>query len=371
MTRPTYNDAGKIKDSSMELCDVVRGTPNEESQPTKVGPFTGYLDSRSRGDDIIEGETNQYSIYRSDNGGYTETDTAGGTSFSSQPEKATIHNEECNRYVVTHREVIKEHSDLEGAVESHGTASNRDLLAYVSPAMAVLMLNIPLDDNGIGDTPITMDLKDPCDMEFDLTINKIWRDFIYLGSRPDHITVTVAKVDCGEQPPQNLVTFGSTEGMAVVKTQTLTLDNSSGSTWSSTWKATLEALPVAYRITEGGQEKTKYYQYVVNEVEFDNYKAYYEKADGSDAVTITNRYTGPLLPTTGGGGVLMFYAVGMFLLIGGGMLLILLRTSGKKKQLCATGTAGNVKNTGLTGNTELDISNFSDFFKDLKKKKKK
>ena len=43
----------------------------------------------------------------------------------------------------------------------------------------------------------------------------------------------------------------------------------------------------------------------------------------------------------------------------------------KKKQLCATGTAGNVKNTGLTGNTELDISNFSDFFKDLKKKKKK
>lgn len=366
-----YNDAGKIKDSSMELCDVVRGTPNEESQPTKVGPFTGYLDSRSRGDDIIEGETNQYSIYRSDNGGYTETDTAGGTSFSSQPEKATIHNEECNRYVVTHREVIKEHSDLEGAVESHGTASNRDLLAYVSPAMAVLMLNIPLDDNGIGDTPITMDLKDPCDMEFDLTINKIWRDFIYLGSRPDHITVTVAKVDCGEQPPQNLVTFGSTEGMAVVKTQTLTLDNSSGSTWSSTWKATLEALPVAYRITEGGQEKTKYYQYVVNEVEFDNYKAYYEKADGSDAVTITNRYTGPLLPTTGGGGVLMFYAVGMFLLIGGGMLLILLRTSGKKKQLCATGTAGNVKNTGLTGNTELDISNFSDFFKDLKKKKKK
>ena len=216
-----------------------------------------------------------------------------------------------------------------------------------------------------------MDLKDPCDMEFDLTINKIWRDFIYLGSRPDHITVTVAKVDCGEQPPQNLVTFGSTEGMAVVKTQTLTLDNSSGSTWSSTWKATLEALPVAYRITEGGQEKTKYYQYVVNEVEFDNYKAYYEKADGSDAVTITNRYTGPLLPTTGGGGVLMFYAVGMFLLIGGGMLLILLRTSGKKKQLCATGTAGNVKNTGLTGNTELDISNFSDFFKDLKKKKKK
>ena len=363
-----YNDAGHIKNSFTELCDVVRGTPNAEGEPTKVGPFTGFLDTRSRTEDILEGKTNQYSIYRSDNGGYTETDTEGGTSFSSQPEKATIHNEECNRYVVTHRAVIKEHSDLKNAVESHGTAANRALKAYVSPAMAVLMLNIPLDDNGIGDTPITMDLKDPCDMEFDLTINKIWRDFIYLNSRPDQITVTVAKVDCGEQPPQDLVTFGSTEGMAVVQTQTLTLDNSSGSTWSSTWKATLEALPVAYRITEGGQEKVKYYQYVVNEVEFDNYKAYYEKVEGSDAMNITNRYNGPLLPTTGGAGVLMFYAVGMFLLIGGGMLLIILRTSDKKKkQLCS---AGNVRKTGLIGNTELDISNFSDFYKYLKKKKK-
>ena len=64
----------------------------------------------------------------------------------------------------------------------------------------------------------------------------------------------------------------------------------------------------------------------------------------------------------------MFYAVGMFLLIGGGMLLIILRTSDKKKkQLCS---AGNVRKTGLIGNTELDISNFSDFYKYLKKKKK-
>ncbi len=73
---------------------------------------------------------------------------------------------------------------------------------------------------------------------------------------------------------------------------------------------------------------------------------------------IINRYTGPLLPGTGGAGVLMFYAIGLFLLIGGGMLLILCRKDRRYPAAAASPV-----------DVELDLSDFSDFFKDLKKKK--
>ena len=107
-----------------------------------------------------------------------------------------------------------------------------------------------------------------------------------------------------------------------------------------------------------GQEKVIYYQYVVEEVGFENYKASYDVDQASATARIINRYTGPLLPGTGGAGVLMFYAIGLFLLIGGGMLLILCRKDRRYPAAAASPV-----------DVELDLSDFSDFFKDLKKKK--
>lgn len=360
-----YNDAGLITQSSTELCDVIRGTDD------KVGPFTGYSDPRSKSVGFLEADgdlagnncsyTNTFSIYRTDNGGYTRAEKAEAPTLIGNAEQDTvaIRGESCNRYVANHYQAVKTHGDFENAVETGGTSENRALLAYVSPAMEVLMLNIPLDDNGMGDSPITTDLKDPCDTDIDLTVVKVWKDFIYLDSRPDSIRIKVAQVESGEVPPDEMIISGSTEGLSGVRE--LILDNAGGSAWLSTWQATLNDLPVAVRRTVDGQEKVFYYQYVVEEVGFEHYRASYDVDQDSATARIINRYTGPLLPSTGGEGVMMFYAVGMFLLISGGMLLILRFSKSKNNKPAAASPEGG---------TELDISNFSDFFKDLRKKKK-
>lgn len=349
-----YNDAGAISESFTELCDVIRGTPNEENQPSLVGPFAGYSNPRSRGRAFLEDNGNHYHIYRVDDGGYTEVKTDDATTFgTAADEKVTINGESCNDYEVQHLAVIANHEDLKDAVESG--ADSRALNAYISPTMEVLMLNVPLDDNGVGDTPVTSDLKDPCDTEFDLTVNKVWKDFIYLGSRPETITVTIAQVEAGTTPPDAMITSGSTEGKTLVSTRTLTLDNSNDSTWSTSWQATVEDLPVAVRKTVGNTEQVVYYQYIVNETAFDNYTPYYEADQASASATITNRYTGPLIPDTGGEGVMMVYALGLFLLIGGTMMLVMVMTPERKRKLGAE-------------DVELEESNFSDFLKKLGKK---
>ena len=353
-----YNDAGMVTECFTELCDVIRGTPNEEDQPVMVGPFVGYTNPRSRGVALLEDNDNHFSIYRSDNGGYTRSDKADGEKIAdAADEKTDINGVSCNRYQSAHLDKITQHDDLKDAVESGGTSESRALRAYISPSMEILMLNVPLDDNGVGDTPVTSELKDPCDGEVDITVNKVWRDFIYLGSRPESITVTIAQVETGLTPPDELITFGSTEGMTVVNTRTLILNNSGGSAWSTTWSAVIENQPVAFVKNIGGVDKTVYYQYVINEVGFDNYTPYYEADQASASAKIVNRYTGPLLPESGGAGVLMFYSVGLLLLAGGGALLIFRIRRGRN---------GRIINSGASG-ADLDISNFSDFIKYIKK----
>ena len=83
------------------------------------------------------------------------------------------------------------------------------------------MLNVPLDDNGLGDTPVTIDLKDPCDTEIDVTVIKVWKDFIYLSSRPDEIKVRIARTEYGENRPAEMIIAGSTEGLQNVSELTL------------------------------------------------------------------------------------------------------------------------------------------------------
>ena len=376
-----YNDAGMVSDCYTELCDVIRGTlpkvDNEENHEVyteaekrvKVGPFIGYSNPRSRGSDFLEKNGNTYSIYRPDNGEYTKLNTAEGTKFGTQAtekvtvgenqttqiQKVTVFGESCNRYIVTHRDVIKKHDDLKDAVESGSTGDDRELNAYVSPAKEVLMLNVPLDDNGAGDAPITSELKDPCDTEVNITVNKIWKDFIYIRSRPDEISLTVSRVTAGATPPDDLIIFDSTDDMTVVGSPVeLTLKNRSGDLWTSTWQTVLKDQPVAFRDDNG---TVTYYQYVISEVTAENYAVSYEADQATSTGKIINRYTGPIIPQTGGTGVLMFYAVGTFLLVSGVMLLLLRGKSGTKKKARQLGVA----------DVELDLSNFSDFIKYITK----
>ena len=369
-----YNDAGVIEDCSTELCDVIRGTaPADESKPLKVGPFVGYTKNRSRPVAMLEGHrdnsqfdsedsyvySNSYSIYRTDDGGFTMIKTEEGKKIADKADgSVTINGEACNRYEVEHLPVIKTHADLKDATED-GTGSSRALKAYVSPAMAVLMLDVPLDDNGVGDTPLTVDLKDPCDQSVDITVNKVWKDFVFLSTRPEQIQITLSKY-AFDTPPAALLATEPVQGKQPVLTLPLTLRNTDTNAWTSTWQAVLnnEDLKAAERIQEGNEEKVVYYQYVISEVSVDNYASTYEIVQNSATFTITNRYTGPLLPMTGGTGVLMFYAVGAFLLVSGVMLLILRRKTAPEREAA--------KIFGTT-DVELDLSNFSDFIKRNKK----
>ena len=225
------------------------------------------------------------------------------------------------------------------------------------------MLNVPLDDNAPGDGALTSELKDPCDDEFNLTVNKVWKDFIFLSSRPESITVSITRVEVGYEAPDTLLVAGSADGVSGDKvTETVTLTDPDDSSWTSTWQAVRKGLPVAVRKVVGDEVKVVYYRYYVNEVSVENYASKVEIQPGGDGTArITNRYTGPLLPETGGPGVLMLYAVGIFLLIGGGVLLILrLTPDGQKKN----------RRIKAAGDGNLDLENFSDFLKYLKKKDK-
>ncbi len=347
-----YNDGGSISDSSTELCDVVRGTAD------KVGPFVGATQPRRRTAALLEGTGNHFHIYREDNGGYTTAKKGDSTPFATADEtKETLNNIAFNRYDVTHLSTIKTHADLDGAVESGSANADRALEAYASPAMAVLMRNTPLDDNGVGDTPITSDLKDPCDEEFDLTVNKIWKDFLLFASRPDSITVKIAQVEWGATSPPEMIAAGVPKENQVVKhTYNVTIDSSDGSTWSSSWQKIVENLPVADRQTVNGTETVVYYQYLVQEIEVQNYGASYQTEQSTATATITNRYNGPLLPTTGGPGTLAFYAAGMCLIICGGVLLLLRLSPDKKKR----------QQKKSASSETMELSAFSDFLRDRK-----
>ena len=371
-----YNDAGMITACHTELCDVVRGTEN------LVGPFVGHTDGRSRGVDFLEGSSqsqsgeetaegnleiqnnNTFYIYRLNDNGYTQIrkNDAEHTPFAAEV-KSDVQLEEdvFNRYQVLHLNKIRTHADMENAVESDSaTAENRLLDAYASPAMAVLMLNVPLDDNGAGETPMTSDLKDPCDEVFDLTVNKVWRDFVILDTRPDSITVRVAQVEAGTERLDQLIAAGTPgENRTVVRVYDVTLDDTNRSKWSSSWQTFVNDLPVAFR--NGDSADPTYYQYYVQEVEvkgskLDNYTASYQFDPDSATVKVINLYKG-FLPDAGGPGTMLLYTAGILLIVCGGVWLMLRMKSGKKgkKQRKAAASA--------SGET-ITLDDLSDFLKD-------
>ena len=324
-----YNHEGKISNSQMVLCDVVRGTAE------KVGPFTGYNDLKSVYwfNDIasIEAENNRYSIYRPSDTGLTAIQ-AGGQQIDATATQETVGGTAYNRYLIQHIKslegVINTGKEmtvydtflaLEGALETGGGGAQRELNAYVSPAKAVLMLDAASPDNPPTTVPEPGENADPCSERVDLTLQKIWKDWLNLGgTRPDSITINVyfQKFD------PNGTSLGE---RSLYQAVTLTKENQE-SAWSAVWSTVLENAPLyeyedanANGIRDENEPITAYYVYTVEEANVPaGYTASYETYDPSHAggyeLTITNTLS-IKLPDTGGVGSAWFVVVGVGILL--------------------------------------------------------
>lgn len=357
-----YNHEGKISNSKMVLCDVVKGVAGY------VGPFTGYNDLKSvyTFNDIasIEGDGNQYSIYRASDPTLTHI-SSGDNLLGSGSEPVTAQQDTAtgvayNRYVIDHIKDFEKVIDtdkemtvfdmfkaLDGAVMTGDEGVTPLALdAYQeNGAKAVLMLDTPTEPNPETTVPEPGVGGDPCAETVDLTVQKIWDDwFGFGGNRPDSVTLTIYQqtytlqsadkaqtpnypaqgkdgmvwAPYGEKTPYT----GSGLENGVV---TLTKEDQE-SVWSAVWSTVLRDAPVfAFEDKDGdnvwdeGEAITAYYVYTVEEPEVPNgYEAIIDNYDPTDAgdyeLTVTNKRSIPL-PDTGAGGDAMFVAVGVGLLL--------------------------------------------------------
>ena len=306
------NHEGQVKNSTMTLCDVVRGTEN------LVGPFTGVNDLKSvysfNTIKSIEGNNNYYSIYRAFDTVLNRVVKADRTTIFSTAKSDTSTGTNYNRYDVKHLEIINAYDDLKDAKMEDTTASKTaDLAAYESPAKAVLMLDTPTNANPDSTTTEPADTADPCKKKIDLTISKIWKDFANIdGKRPDSITVKVYQ--------QEFKANGSPVGdnKALYATVTITKANAQNGQ-SSVWRTVLKDAPVL-KYTMGSDEKPTntieaYYVYSFEEDPVPGYTMTESKYDEKTYhATITNTHH-PRLPDTGSTGDWVFVMFGVGILL--------------------------------------------------------
>lgn len=313
------NHEGQVKNSTMTLCDVVRGTAS------LVGPFTGVNDLKSvysfNTIKSIEGNNNHYSIYRAYNALLAKVAKANKDVFGSA-EKDTSTGTDYNRYEVLHLDKITEFSDLKDAkMEDAAAATTADLAAYASPAKAVLMLDTANTDNPDSTITEPADTADPCKKYVDLTISKIWKDFANIdGKRPNEIKVNIYQ--------QEFKPDGTAVDKTHYKTITMTKDDVE-SGHASTWRTVLKNAPVLkyQKVADGTVTDTieAYYVYSFEEETVPGYtltgSTYDEKTYHA---TITNTHH-PMLPDTGSTGDWLYVVVGV------GILLLALSVPRKRK----------------------------------------
>lgn len=305
------NHEGQVKNSTMTLCDVVRGTEN------LVGPFTGVNDLKSvysfNTIQSIEGNNNYYSIYRAFDTVLNRVVKADRTTIFSTAKSDTSTGTNYNRYDVKHLEIINAYDDLKDAKMEDTTASKTaDLAAYESPAKAVLMLDTPTNANPDSTTTEPADTADPCKKKIDLTISKIWKDFANIdGKRPDSITVKVYR--------QEFKADGTpVREKAYYKTVVMTKDDAQNGQFS-VWRTVLKNAPVL-EYTMGSDEKPTntikaYYVYSFEEDPVPGYTTTEPKYDEKTYhATITNTHH-PRLPDTGSTGDWMFVMFGVGILL--------------------------------------------------------
>lgn len=313
------NHEGQVKNSTMTLCDVVRGTKN------LVGPFTGVNDLKSvysfNTIKSIEGNNNHYSIYRAYNALLAKVAKANKDVFGSA-EKDTSTGTDYNRYEVLHLDKITEFSDLKDAkMEDAAAATTADLAAYASPAKAVLMLDTANTDNPDSTITEPADTADPCKKYVDLTISKIWKDFANIdGKRPNEIKVNIYQ--------QEFKPDGTAGAKTLYKAIIMTKDDVE-SGHASTWRTVLKNAPVLkyQKAADGTVTDTieAYYVYLFEEETVPGYtltdSTYDEKTYHA---TITNTHH-PMLPDTGSTGDWLYVVVGV------GILLLALSVPRKRK----------------------------------------
>lgn len=313
------NHEGQVKNSTMTLCDVVRGTEN------LVGPFTGVNDLKSvysfNTIKSIEGNNNHYSIYRAYNALLAKVAKANKDVFGSA-EKDTSTGTDYNRYEVLHLDKITEFSDLKDAkMEDAAAATTADLAAYASPAKAVLMLDTANTDNPDSTITEPADTADPCKKYVDLTISKIWKDFANIdGKRPNEIKVNIYQ--------QEFKPDGTAGDKTLYKAIIMTKDDVE-SGHASTWRTVLKNAPVLkyQKAADGTVTDTikAYYVYSFEEETVPGYtltgSTYDEKTYHA---TITNTHH-PMLPDTGSTGDWLYVVVGV------GILLLALSVPRKRK----------------------------------------
>lgn len=305
------NHEGQVKNSTMTLCDVVRGTEN------LVGPFTGVNDLKSvysfNTIQSIEGNNNYYSIYRAFDTVLNRVVKADRTTIFSTAKSDTSTGTNYNRYDVKHLEIINAYDDLKDAKMEDTTASKTaDLAAYESPAKAVLMLDTPTNANPDSTTTEPADTADPCKKKIDLTISKIWKDFANIdGKRPDSITVKVYRQEFSKDG-------NPVEGKVWHATVTMTkADAQNGQ--SSVWRTVLKNAPVLeYTMGSDGKPTNTikaYYVYSFEEDPVPGYTTTEPKYDEKTYhATITNTHH-PRLPDTGSTGDWAFVMFGVGILL--------------------------------------------------------
>lgn len=313
------NHEGQVKNSTMTLCDVVRGTEN------LVGPFTGVNDLKSvysfNTIKSIEGNNNHYSIYRAFNEALKNVAKANKDVFGSA-EKDTSTGTDYNRYEVLHLDKITEFSDLKDAkMEDAAAATTADLAAYESPAKAVLMLDTANADNPDSTITEPADTADPCKKYVDLTISKIWKDFANIdGKRPNEIKVNIYQ--------QEFKPDGTAGDKTLYKAIIMTKDDVE-SGHASTWRTVLKNAPVLkYQTAADGTVTDTIKAYYVYSFEEETVPGYTLTGSTYDEktyhATITNTHH-PMLPDTGSTGDWLYVVVGV------GILLLALSIPRKRK----------------------------------------
>lgn len=314
-----FNNEGLLKNNAMYLADVVRGTKGV------TGPFTGKsaLDSQWEFNKLekIEGENNQYRIYR-------ETDINAGKLLGKNGQELQSgfsSDADWNIYTVTHLQKgkVEKFEDLKEAVISDGTNEKPAHIYMEDGAMAVLMQDIPTNPTEPGGGEEAPDIQDPCDETVELRIKKVWKADEE-KERPEEIVLHLTRtyeVD-GEQKTDD--TFQKEIHLSSKDYQS-----------KNTWETTVSGEEYkAYYV--GADNQKYYYTYWISEDTLSGYdtKITY-KGEFQYGMTITNTKQRQmnLLPGTGGIGTTPLYTIGILLLAFTGMTEVVRRRKRKAESL--------------------------------------
>lgn len=327
------NNEGVCENDQMVYCDTIRGATD------LVGPFTGKTLLKSTYEPLskvssIEGTGNAYSVYRAGVSGATDVKGSAGAGALLNSATEIDTPTSLVRYVFDHLKPVNTYNDLKDAViePTAGSAANNQALdAYVSPAKAVLMLDVPVAGGTGGLTPEPSEGQDPCEVKVDLTIQKVWNDYGDADKlRPSTIDIalfrsyttadgtTVIQMYVRDAASGTYEWHTYAAGGDISYDITLTKADDA-SDWSETWRKVVSGLDVAFADADG---TLHYYTYTVQEKPVDGYSTTYEysanNANATDkyVATVTNTHL-PALPDTGGMGMQVLAALGLLLLLVG------------------------------------------------------